>query len=71
VYGLGAVLGIRTIRLQNVVGRFVEFIENAGSRTRDASQCGARARNGDNCRSACQSEHSSQKQSPIHANLHR
>jgi hypothetical protein len=70
-HGLDAVLGIGTIRLENLVGRLVEFIENAGSRIRDASQRGTRARDGGHGRGPRQSKHSSQKQSPIHANLHR
>ncbi|WP_292642187.1 hypothetical protein [Mesorhizobium sp.] len=68
---LDAVLNISTILVEHSVGRFVEFIENAGSRIRDAGQCGGRTRKCDNGRSPCQPKHSSQKQSPIHANLHR
>jgi hypothetical protein len=68
---LDAVLDIGTIRVENVVGRFVELIENAGPRIRDAGQGGGRTRDCDDGRGPCQPKHSSQKQSPIHANLHR
>ena len=68
---LDAVLDIRTILVEDIVGRFVEFIENAGPRIRDAGQRGGRTRNCDHGRGPCQPKHSSQKQSPIHANLHR
>ena len=71
VHGLNAVLDIRIILIEDSVGRFVEFIENAGSRIRDAGQRGGRTRNSDHGRSPCQPKHSSQEQSPIHANLHR
>ncbi|WP_164752309.1 MULTISPECIES: hypothetical protein [unclassified Mesorhizobium] len=68
---LDAVLNIGTIRAENVVGWFVELIENAGPRIRDAGQGGGRTRDCDDGRSPCKPKHSSQKQSPIHANLHR
>ncbi|MER8372721.1 hypothetical protein [Mesorhizobium sp. M1396] len=68
---LDAVLDVRTILVENIVGQFVEFIENAGSRIRDAGQRSGGARKCDHGRGPRHSKHSSQEQSPIHANLHR
>ncbi|WP_206617011.1 hypothetical protein, partial [Mesorhizobium sp. M7A.F.Ca.CA.002.04.1.1] len=65
---LDAILDTGTIRVENIVGRFVELVENAGPRIRDAGQGGGRTRDCDDGRSPCQPKHSSQKQSPIHAN---
>jgi len=70
-HGLDVILDIGTVLAENVVGRLVELIENALPCTRDASQRVTGTRNGDHRRSARQSKHASQKQSPIHANLHR
>jgi hypothetical protein len=68
---LDAILDIRTILVDNVVGWPVEFIEDAVPRARDAGQCYTRTRNGNHGRGPSQSKDASQKQSPIHANLHR
>ncbi|ESY63896.1 hypothetical protein NKJ90_05555 [Mesorhizobium sp. M0051] len=41
---------VRTILVQDIVGRSVEFIENAGSRIRDAGQRSGRTRKCDHGR---------------------